>query len=210
MLFLMAPVYIIIIGTTAPFEPRPSSEASASCPYSLQHSSNFSPPTSHLNFGLPLCLLPSTTATRTLLVGLCSSIRIICPAHFNRLILMYVTISLSLYKVYNSLLYFILHFPLTLTESISIIHGLGQLSQEQFQQMQRWNKGKSRHVYVQGRNKMHVLNRSYLTDFVSVLNHWFRCLGHFAMNTATDNSLLCSIYKSRLLLGSSQFQIAAQ
>ena len=28
-------IIIIIIGTTAPFEPRPSSEASASCPYSL-------------------------------------------------------------------------------------------------------------------------------------------------------------------------------
>jgi len=37
---------IIIIGTTAPFVPRPSSEASASCPYSLQDSCNFSPPTS--------------------------------------------------------------------------------------------------------------------------------------------------------------------
>jgi len=37
-------IIIIIIGTTAPFEPRPSSEASASCLYSLQHSSNFSPP----------------------------------------------------------------------------------------------------------------------------------------------------------------------
>ena len=115
-------IIIIIIGTTAPFEPRPSSEASASCPYSLQHSSNFSPPnflaffitpSSHHSFGLPLCLLPSTTATRTLLVGFCSSIRITCPAHFNRLILMYVTISLSLYNVYNSLLYFIFHYPLS-------------------------------------------------------------------------------------------------
>ena len=70
-------------------------------------------PSSHLSFGLPLCLLPSTTATRTLLVGLCSSIRITWPAHFNRLILMYVTTSLPLYNVYNSLLYFILHFPLS-------------------------------------------------------------------------------------------------
>ena len=44
---------IIIIGTTAPFEPRPSSEASASCPSSLQHSSNFSPPNSwHNDFDL--------------------------------------------------------------------------------------------------------------------------------------------------------------
>ena len=34
-----------------------------------------------------------------------------CP--FNRLILMYVTISLSLYNVYNSSLYFILHSPLS-------------------------------------------------------------------------------------------------
>ena len=38
-------IIIIIIDTTAPFEPRPYSEASASCPYSLQHSSNFSPST---------------------------------------------------------------------------------------------------------------------------------------------------------------------
>ena len=70
-------------------------------------------PSSHLNFGLLLCLLPSTTATRTLLVGLCSSIWITCPTHVNRLILMYVTISLSLYNVYNSLFYFILHSPLS-------------------------------------------------------------------------------------------------
>ena len=52
-------------------------------------------PSSHLCFGLPLCLLPSTTATRTLPVGLCSSIRITCPAHFNRLIL--TSIYLSIY-----------------------------------------------------------------------------------------------------------------
>ena len=58
-------------------------------------------PSSHLSFDLLLCLLPSTAATRTLLVALCSSIRITCPAHFNRLILMHVAISLSLYSVYN-------------------------------------------------------------------------------------------------------------
>lgn len=69
--------------------------------------------------------------------------------------------------------------------------------------MQRWDKRKCRHFYVQGRNKVHVLNRSHLTDFVSVLNHWFRCLRHLAMNTATDNSSLRSSYKSQLLLGSS-------
>ena len=57
---------------------------------------------------------------------------------------------------------------------------------------------------------MYVLNRSHLTDFVSVLNHWFRCLGHLAINTATDNLSQRCIYKLRLLLGSSQFQIAAQ
>ena len=45
-------------------------------------------PSSHLGFGLPLCLLPSTTATMTLLVGLCSSKQITCPAHFSRLLLM--------------------------------------------------------------------------------------------------------------------------
>jgi hypothetical protein len=39
-------IIIIIIGTTAQFEPRPSSEAYASHPYSLRHSSSFSPPTS--------------------------------------------------------------------------------------------------------------------------------------------------------------------
>jgi len=64
---------------------------------------------SQLSFGLPLCLLPSTTTTRTLPVALCSSIPITCPADFNQLKLMYVTISLSLYSVYNLLLYFILH-----------------------------------------------------------------------------------------------------
>jgi hypothetical protein len=41
-------------------------------------------PSSHLSFGLSLCLLPSTTATRTLLVALCSFMRIVCPAIFNR------------------------------------------------------------------------------------------------------------------------------
>ena len=39
-------IIIVIIGTTAHFEPRPSFEASASCPCSLQHSSNFSLPAS--------------------------------------------------------------------------------------------------------------------------------------------------------------------
>jgi hypothetical protein len=39
-------IIIIIIGITALFQPRPSLEASASYPYSLQHSSSFSPPTS--------------------------------------------------------------------------------------------------------------------------------------------------------------------
>ena len=70
-------------------------------------------PSFHLSFCLPLCLLPYNTATRTLLVGLCSSIPITCPAHFTRLILMYVTTSISLYNVYSSLLYFILHSPLS-------------------------------------------------------------------------------------------------
>jgi len=37
---------IIIIGTTALFEPRPSLEASATCPYSLPKTSSFSSPTS--------------------------------------------------------------------------------------------------------------------------------------------------------------------
>ena len=76
-------------------------------------------PSSHLSFGLPLCL-PSTTATRTLLAGLCSSIWITCPAHFNRLIVMYVTISLSLYNVYNSLLYFIFHSSVVITNQIML------------------------------------------------------------------------------------------
>jgi hypothetical protein len=38
-------IIFIIIGTIALFESRPSSEASASRPYSLQYSSSFSPPT---------------------------------------------------------------------------------------------------------------------------------------------------------------------
>jgi hypothetical protein len=78
-LIIIIIIIIIIIGTTALSEPRPSLEASASCPYSLLHSSSFSPPnflvssitpSSHLSFGLLLSLLPSTTAVRTLLVGL--------------------------------------------------------------------------------------------------------------------------------------------
>ena len=62
-------IIIIIIGTTARFEPRPSFEASASC-LSLSFAAFLqflSPdflassltPSSHLNFGLPLCHLPS-------------------------------------------------------------------------------------------------------------------------------------------------------
>jgi hypothetical protein len=58
-------------------------------------------PSSHLNLGLPFCLLPSTTAAKTLLAGFWSSSRMICPAHLTRLILMYVIMSLSLYSVYN-------------------------------------------------------------------------------------------------------------
>jgi hypothetical protein len=39
-------IIIIIIGSTALSEPRPSLEASASCPYSLQLYFSLSPPTS--------------------------------------------------------------------------------------------------------------------------------------------------------------------
>ena len=70
-------------------------------------------PSSHLNLGLPFCLLPSTTAAKTLLAGFWSSSRMTCPAHLRRLNLMYVIMSLSLYNVYNSSLYFILHSPLS-------------------------------------------------------------------------------------------------
>jgi hypothetical protein len=70
-------------------------------------------PSSHLSLGLPFCLLPSTTAAKTLLAGFCSSSRIKCPAHLRRLILIYVIMSLSLYSVYNSSLYFILYSPLS-------------------------------------------------------------------------------------------------
>ena len=76
-------ITIIIIGTTAPFEPGPSSEASASCPYSLQHSSNFSPPTSwHLpSHHVPILVLACPFVFFLLplqreLVGLFPSIRI--------------------------------------------------------------------------------------------------------------------------------------
>ena len=64
-------------------------------------------PSSHLSFGLPLCLFPSTTAARTLLAGLCSSNRITCPAHLRRLTFIYVTILLSLYKdtLYTSVIF---------------------------------------------------------------------------------------------------------
>ena len=59
-------IIIIIIGTTARFEPWPSSEASASCPYSLQHSSSSPPPTSwhlpshHLPILVSACSLYSS------------------------------------------------------------------------------------------------------------------------------------------------------
>ena len=59
-------IIIIIIGTTSPFEPWPSSEAIAGCPCSLQHSSNFSPPTSwhlpshHLPILVSACPLSSS------------------------------------------------------------------------------------------------------------------------------------------------------
>ena len=93
-------LYVVMIGTTAIFEPRPSLEASASFPYSFPHSPSFSPPSflassitpsSHLSLGLLLCLLPSTTATKTLLAGLCSSSRITCLSRLRRLIVIYVT-----------------------------------------------------------------------------------------------------------------------
>ena len=51
-------IIIIIIGTTARFEPRPSFEAFASCPSSLQRSSIFSLPAS--------CRLPSRPPPATL------------------------------------------------------------------------------------------------------------------------------------------------
>jgi hypothetical protein len=136
-------IIIIIIGTTTLSEPRPSLEASASCPYSLKHSSSFSPPnflsssitpSSHLSFGLPLCLLPSTIAVRTLFVGLCSSSRITCPAHLSQLILIYVTILFSLCNVYNSL-YFILHSPFSFVGpkmALKIIYDLSLLLHRAF------------------------------------------------------------------------------
>ena len=62
-------IIIIIIGTTAPFEPRPSSEVSASCPYSLQRSSDFYPPTSS---HLPSYHLP-------ILVSACPSVFFLLP-----------------------------------------------------------------------------------------------------------------------------------
>ena len=58
-------------------------------------------PSSHLSLGLPFCLLPSTTAVKTLLAGFWSSSRMTCPAHLRQLILMYVIMSLSLHNVYN-------------------------------------------------------------------------------------------------------------
>jgi len=134
-------IIIIMIGTTAHFEPRPSSEASASHPHSLHHSSSFSPPTSwhhpsrhpprtihhavllapsitpssHLSFGLPLCIFPSTV-TRTLLAALCSSSRMTCPAYLRQLTMIHVTMSLSLYNVYSWLLYLILHSPFSFVD----------------------------------------------------------------------------------------------
>ena len=78
-------IIIIIIVTTARFEPRHSLEASASCLCPLQLFSNLCPLTSWrhpsprrpiLTLACPFTFFPSTTATRTLLAGFCSSSRI--------------------------------------------------------------------------------------------------------------------------------------
>ena len=63
-------LYVVMIGTTAIFEPRPSLEASASFPYSLQDSSSFSPPPSwHLpSRRLPILVLAFTFAFLLLLL----------------------------------------------------------------------------------------------------------------------------------------------
>jgi hypothetical protein len=57
-------------------------------------------PSSHLSFGLPLCLFPSTTATRILPVALCSSSQITCPACLSKLTFIYMSLYHSLYTVY--------------------------------------------------------------------------------------------------------------
>jgi len=79
-------IIIITIGTAAPFEPRPSSEASASCPYSFHHSSNFSPPTSGhlLSHHLPILILacPCVFVCVYIYMCVCVSFRIMYLVDF--------------------------------------------------------------------------------------------------------------------------------
>ena len=105
-------IIIVIMGTTTPFWAKTFFRSLCQLFLFLAAFLQFlSPnflassitPFFHLSFGLPLCFLPSTTATRTLLARLCSTGRIMCAAHLRRLILLYVTTSFSLYSVYSSL-----------------------------------------------------------------------------------------------------------
>ena len=59
------------------------------------------PPT-HLRFGLPARLLPSSLSKVIFLHGRLSCIRTTCPAHLNLVILIVVTRSVSSYRQYSS------------------------------------------------------------------------------------------------------------
>jgi hypothetical protein len=65
--------------------------------------------------GLTVFLVPSVLVSNTFLTGLLFSLRIICPAHLNLFIFIYLVISGSLNSLYSSWLCIFLHVPLSCT-----------------------------------------------------------------------------------------------
>ena len=88
-------------------------------PSSPRFNKNFlwssSTPSIHLNFGLPILLLPSGLSRVSFFVGLSSSILIIWPAQCSLAIFIYFTMSQSVNNEYNSLLYLIRQVPFSFT-----------------------------------------------------------------------------------------------
>jgi hypothetical protein len=70
---------------------------------------SFNTESGYLSLGLPFFLLPSGWEKVIVLQGALSSLLAICPNHFNLDIFIIFTMLGSLYIVYNSSLYFILH-----------------------------------------------------------------------------------------------------
>jgi len=74
---------------------------------------SFNTESSHLNLGLPFFLLPSGWEKIIFMQGTLLSILALCPNHWRLAIVIIFTMLGSFHKLYSSLLYFILHTPLT-------------------------------------------------------------------------------------------------